>query len=181
MNIEYQSEKPRIHILLKSIKVYFKTILSNFVKRDLIHNSSLEQFLIDETVFDDVEKIYLGPKAALVLSEGNIPVHKINEVKKVCRNYYIELCKQISKRIDFGDKTLTALQILDPENLGESLIPLISIFPNLVLNNDIEELECQWRELLNNNIIPRSLDLEDYWSAVFKLKNGLNDSICLTN
>ena len=67
MNIEYQSEKPRIQILLKSIKGYFKIILSDFMIRDLINNSSLEQFVIDETVFDDGEQIYLGPKAALVM------------------------------------------------------------------------------------------------------------------
>ena len=134
--MDFQSEKPRIHILLKSMKGYYKTLLRNFVKRDLTNNNNLEQFVIEKEIFDDVEIILLCPKAAFLISEGNIPIHKINEIKKVCRNYYFDLCNQITKMINFGEKILTALEILDPANLGESLIPIITIFQKLVPKKD---------------------------------------------
>lgn len=45
------------------------------------------------------------------------------EIKKGFRTYYLELCKEIRRRIDFNDATLNAVNALNPKQLGESLMP----------------------------------------------------------
>lgn len=92
-----------------------------------------------------------------------------------CRQYYIELCNQIVKRIDFDDVTLIAMETINPNSLGRSLSPLMVLYPNIVGNLDIEEIDSEWRTLLCDSNKHKSNDLEDFWQSLFFAKNGLNE------
>lgn len=96
-------------------------------------------FLIDTKMLVEVDKIHLDPKAAILLKQGKVTDYEAKKIKHSCRKYYVEVCNQIRKRINFQDPTLNALQSIDPKKLSENLIPLIILFPN----NEIEELEAE--------------------------------------
>ena len=70
-------------------------------------------------------------------------------IKNDCLLYYIEKSRQIFKRISFNDIILKKLEIIDPRNLESSLTDLIKSFPNLLEGIDVEELDGEWKLLLN--------------------------------
>lgn len=180
LNIEFQSESPKIHILLPLIKSYFQSILQNFTKLDYMNdkNCNYTDFNNSEH-FKEINNIHLGAKAELFIEKSSFSSEEINEIKLNCRNYYIELCCQICKRINFNDQTLNALCALDPNNLSESLIQLISLFPNIAENEDVEEIEEEWKHVVlmhkNKNTASSDVELEDFWCNIFKMKNGLQE------
>lgn len=163
INIQFQSEKPNIHILLPTIKSYYRNILSNFIKRAHIDDDF--DFANDKTMlqrFLEVESIYLGPNSNQLIADETVTQAEAREIKKSCRNYYIELCIEIKKRFNFADFTLNAIQLLNPNSLGESVMPLIKTFPNLVNGNTENEIECEWRDLICQINLKKSDDFEGF-------------------
>lgn len=61
INVEFQSEKPRMHILIPTIKAYYKSIVSNFIQRDLLNDDKCytPDFINDSKIFLKVDQIYL--------------------------------------------------------------------------------------------------------------------------
>lgn len=124
-----------------------------------------------------VDDIYMGAAAIQILESGTVSQSDAREVKQRCRAYYIELCNQINQRINFEDPTLLAVQALNPKNLGETLIPLIRLFPNLVQECGTNVLECEWRELLTQDVQQGTLTLEGFWCKIFDMENGLDETM----
>lgn len=178
LNLEFQVESVRIHALLPMIKTYYNTILSNFIKREYILNKNVKEInFSDNKYFKEIKDVYVGGKAELFLVSENFSEMEKIELKECCKNYYKILCEQISSRINFEDKILNSIQGIDPSNLNESIVPLIAAMPNLVKQDDIEELDAEWRIMLNQGIVPKSLELEEYWTSIFQLKNALNEKL----
>lgn len=102
-------------------------------------------------------------------------------MQKNCLNYYLELCKQITNRFDFTDKVLTSVQLINPLNLGDNISPLIALFLHIVEDNEIEEMDIEWKNLLTLGKCAVSEenrdDLEKSWSSAFNLKNGLGNKM----
>lgn len=48
------------------------------------------------------------------------------------------------------------------------------MFPNLIQEELVNDLDDEWRALLHQSMISVDLKFEDYWSAIFNLKNALN-------
>ena len=162
INIEYQSEEPKIHVLLPTIKIYYKTILSNFIKREYIDSVDKIDFS-NSDFYLEMSEIYIGAKAGILLSKGTLKEEKIKEIKKVCCAYYAELCKQISSRIDFEDEVLVAVQSINPKNSVPSLAPLIKVCPHLIENDiQLQELDDEWRNFLHQDIVDKNLKLEEF-------------------
>lgn len=175
INIEYQSGKPKLHKLLPIIKAYYKNILSNFIQRKFLSDDTCftVDFISDVNVlkgFLKVDDIYMGAAAIQILESGTDSQNDAREVKQRCRAYYIELCYQINQRINFEDPTLLAVQALNPKKLGETLMPLIRLFPNLVPECGMNVLECEWRELLTQDVQQGTLTLEDFWCKIFDME-----------
>lgn len=78
------------------------------------------------------------------------------------------------KRFDFANETLIAIQHLDPQNLGDSLVPLFNLFPE-ICEGKIEEVEMEWRGMIRQKFIPKTLNLQDFWGNLFQLKNSLDE------
>lgn len=101
-------------------------------------------FVNEKNCLLEVDKVDLGGKAKILALQKGMSDSALREIKKSCRAYYIELCTQIKARVDFNDPILNAVQIIHPSSLGESLIPLIQMFPNLIVNFKAEDLEDEW-------------------------------------
>lgn len=119
--------------------------------------------------------MYLGPKAGMIISSGHITQVEAHELKKICRAFYIARFVNKSKVELISMTHAIALQSLSPSNLGDSLVPLILLFPNLVPESDIEDLEDEWRQFLNQSIVSSSLEFEHFWFKFFNLKNCLDE------
>lgn len=176
INIEFQAEAPKIHTLLQTVKMYYKTLLQNFVKPPFIDDLQLHKIdFSNENIFLKLNDIYIGAKAAIIINKKNISDSDVRAIKINCRDYYIELCKQVRSRINFDDEVLIAIQGIDPKNLAPSLVPLMMLFPNLVDETDSENLDEEWRLFLNQTCVSNELDFEDFYRCVFQSKNALNE------
>lgn len=67
LHIEFHCEKPRIHVLIPTLKGYYKNILSNSVQRKFLDNDDC--YSVDfvngtniSELFLKVDDIYLGPE-----------------------------------------------------------------------------------------------------------------------
>ena len=93
----------------------------------------------------------------------------------------VKLCEQIRHRFDMNEDSLLAkLNVLDPQisknpNFSPiSIIPLAAHFPQLVPEENLNELDDQWRSyrlssnqlLIEENVIPR------YWSKIGEVQDS---------
>lgn len=62
----------------------------------------------------NLNDVYIGAKAAIIINKKNISETDVRKIKINCRDYYIELCKQVRSRIKLDDKILVAIQVIDP-------------------------------------------------------------------
>ncbi|KAJ8932884.1 hypothetical protein NQ314_014365 [Rhamnusium bicolor] len=109
----------------------------------------------------------------------------LDRFKIKCLDFYIELSKQILNRFNFKDPVLKFLNNFDPvvatSGTCESVVPLASIFPQLV--KDLENLNTEWRDLSTNEEIIKHLkdstgkvcQFEKFWAFVFNMKNGMDE------
>lgn len=133
--------------------------------------------MTDHSLFLEVDHIYLGAHAETLIASDVMLKTEKREVKQSCRQYYIELCNQILKRIDFDDSTLLAMEIINPNNFGRTLTQLMKLYPNIVDTTNIEDINNEWRMLLCDTNIKKTDDLEAYWNTIFSIKNVLNENM----
>lgn len=184
LNIEFQSEKNKLHLLLKRTSSLYKNILRNFLAPDYlkINENSLKN--IDPKNpknFLPIEKIYFGTRVEL-FSYENINKTEVNNFRLKCLEFYIELSAQLKSRFDFEDPVLKFVQVFDPKEAISGHVSSIALeankyFPNLI--NDIEKLNSEWRILpdtphLKNYI---DLDFEKFWSIIFNLKDEMDEAM----
>lgn len=96
-------------------------------------------------------EIYLGTYVKQKLHNFKINQNKLDEFIENCTSFYVELCDQIFKRFDFDDITLKNLAMIDPQKImnkeASSLNELIQLFPNIVLEENIQKIDIEFREL----------------------------------
>ena len=138
----------------------FKSILNNFVKPEFHEKVILKQInFVDDKIYLEFDEIYICAKTRLFIDNNStiLTAENIKKIKSNCRKYYIEICEQILTRFNFEDAVLLALQSIDPQNLSQTIVPLIKLFPNLVEDKDIEECDEEWRTLIFQSAVPKTL------------------------
>lgn len=165
-NREMQSSEPKLFDLHNRMTVLYKTFLDFFIKREIVTNVPLHQIDVrNPHNYKNIENIYLGAKINAYILQNNISPAQLNILRVRCLDFYVEGATQIVKRFDFASDVLKAMHLLDPKIIfkgdEESLMPLVSHFPNLVSNDDLQSIDNEWRLLKNSN-----------------LKFDSNDSIC---
>ncbi|CAH1969775.1 unnamed protein product [Acanthoscelides obtectus] len=180
LNLEFQSEKPKICNIYPQMLSACKFLLSCFLKPDYLINKGLEyiQYHNPEN-FLSIDEIYWDPKAAAELTKHGLKETVRNNIKTKCLNFYIEAVDQLYKRFPFNSretKILQLLTILSPPNIKttESIALLAFLFPNLV--NDINTLDREFRHLKFSNF-DFSLDETEFWKEVRNAKRGDNSLI----
>ena len=94
-NTLLQSEDPVLHLLRDELHKLLKNILSGFVKMDVVRTCDPFTLPIDNPEFNvDDDQIYLGILATATLSEC-ADLQAVRTVKKACREFMVELVKQI--------------------------------------------------------------------------------------
>nr|CAI5823731.1 unnamed protein product [Callosobruchus analis] len=151
LNLEFQRETPKLYLLQDRLTTY-KTIMSNFIKIDLIDK------------FKD--NLHLA-NSEFLIKKSNLNDSELKPIRINCLNFYIELCFQIRNRFDFNDPIFKMLEMLNPNNVPigsiESIAECKIHFPNLV--SDVEQLNDEWRFLNKCGEIHKFKDLPlgEFW------------------
>lgn len=177
MNVEFQSESPKLPFLYNRIATIYKTMLRFYLKENYVNSVSIDKIQFENpNYFVPLENIYIGPKLSIEVVKDIFSTQEIEEFKKRCLRFYIECIRQINIRFPFTSdfiQSLKLLEFLDPSQIENfpSLGPLCNKFPNFV--KDINELDKEWR-LLKNSDIPKELNMIDFWRFVHDIKKGDN-------
>lgn len=181
LNIEFQSENPKVPILLNRMTVFYKTLLRSFVKQDLIETKDFSKInLNDPNVFKPLENIYFGAKLDAFINSNACRCSKedINNFKIRALDYYVELCKQIRKRFNFADKHLHFASNFAPcvAKSGSilSVANFINLYPNI--NIDIEAANLEWQMLPDLEECAENVsDLNSFWGKINSIRNGMGE------
>lgn len=111
----FQRENPSIHVLHREMERLVKVILDCFVKPEYI-----KDFEINEILYQDpdncvnLDEMYLGGGVAEKIETLNSEQRKSFSLK--CQEFYVELVRQILKRLDFKNEVIKECQRIDPQS-----------------------------------------------------------------
>nr|CAI5869730.1 unnamed protein product [Callosobruchus analis] len=184
LNLEFQSEKPKIHILFERIMTLYKTILKCFLKNNYVDRAKSINDINPLNVYEYLknEEIYLGQQAESVLTKYNLRKDDVRDILNNCLKFYVELCLQIRNRF----KNLSQyenFQLLNPNTVLErptSITILIQQFKHFVKDN-MEEIASECREIssLPNQIKIKLKELEfsAFWFELSSFKNSADQKV----
>lgn len=86
LNIEFQSEKPKIHLLYLRVSSLFKTILKNYLKNEYVNNSNNIFKINPQNPCENLpdNEIYLGLKTQTLLKKHNISKDRSRQFYNNC-------------------------------------------------------------------------------------------------
>ncbi|XP_058456718.1 uncharacterized protein LOC131434088 [Malaya genurostris] len=149
VNRIFQSVDSKFFEIYNETKTLLAVVLGNLCREDYVMRFYKEN--VDAADFENFikspEEIYVGVEANQV--EKSIEQYKKLIFKSICRDFYIELVKQILKRFDFTNPIIKTAASLNPQtfmelpNLNESMIQ----FPRFLEGIDKQELDNEFRRL----------------------------------
>lgn len=182
LNLEFQSEKTKIHLVQKRVKDLYRTLVRNFIKIEHLNKTPIKNINpSNPRSFIELDRIYFGAQVELMIND-NFDANDVRDFKLRCLDFYIELCTQIKNRFDFENPVMEYVSIFDPKTavsgeIGSIVNDTTTFFPNLV--TDIEKLDSEWRLLADMNHF-KHIELnsfEEFWKNIFKAENGTCDPL----
>lgn len=186
MNIEFQSEHFRLHVLYSIVSSEYQNLLSFFIKDKVIQNLKLSE--IDpnnQNHYESGNDVYLGCKTtAHLLSDSLINSDVTKRFKSDCLKFLAESCTQIKKRFDFNeDGVIAKLSVLNPKlaltknTLPTSIILLAVHFSSAVPEGKLNYLDDQWRSYctVNVELLPSTDKIPGYWFKLRDINDALNN------
>lgn len=187
MNVEFQSERPRIHQLMPRISNLYKQIVKGYMNSQYVNNTETHRINpSDPKNFVPLEDMYMGVHVQELINSDEVNEISKNDLYNFrlnCLHFYIELCSQIKDRFPFQNKLYMQLTWLDPRNIfsdnkAASIVPLMKHFPNIATENLLEDINTEWRLL---DELPRDrfceLDLEEFVTELNTYKNALGEKM----
>lgn len=177
LNRLMQSEAPQIHILYKEVTSTVKNILDCFIQPDVLNSAPIYDIdFKNPRNFLDLKDMYFG--AAIHSSSYN--PQALDNLKKYCLQFYLESIEQMFKRFPLKNSLFSKFDFISPSTVMKKKIRSIAdvciVFPNLISENDNQQLDSEWRELQNLNFTDFNLNDEDdvitFWKKVSKIKLG---------
>lgn len=168
LNLEFQSEIPKLYKLLPRASTLYRTLLRNFMKPEYI-STNLDKIQFNPSNYN-IDNIYCGANCQLLIETENTPKNDLNGFKVKCLAFYVELCKQISVRFSFNGPVLKHSNVLDPRvaisGFITSLAAIMKHFPTLV--PDVQKVDSEWRLLQECEDMKKlkNRSAEEFWSAV---------------
>lgn len=117
LNIELRSEQVRIPLILGKVSLLYKTILKNFVKRNIISSAPLDSVPINNPNVN-ANLDYEGKVDPFLKDEESVGIIEktvLHNFKLRCLDFCIELANQIKKRFKFYDLHLNFVSKFTPD------------------------------------------------------------------
>lgn len=157
LNIEFQSEQPKVFLLYSRMEETYRAILGCYMKSDYLQTTAVEKIQFrNPSNFVALEEVNLGARCNAILSkvdfkmaEGNLKTFRIN-----CLNMYVELAHELYQRFTFGSEHCQFLKYTNfivPQNIQtiQSIAPAGSIVEK-ILDLDLNALDREWLSLKSN-------------------------------
>ena len=174
-----QAEEPKIYNLCSRVSSVLSTIFDCYLKPCYLKSTHVSKVNVNNpSNFLPLEEIYLGGKVAISLQMNHdISKDQLHYFRLRCLDFYIEGALQILRRVNILDPVLTNLNALDPQSILEkslpSIAPLASHFPNLVPQENVIDLDREWRLLRNTSLkLDNDKSAWSFWKAVKEMKKG---------
>ncbi|XP_065576392.1 uncharacterized protein LOC136037597 [Artemia franciscana] len=198
LNIEFQSSKTRIHRLLQSSRVTYLALLRCFVTKEAIAiaEDPFRVKLIPPN-FLKLEELKLGPNTLNYIttssSAGQLNRQLVQTIHTSCFSFLVEMCLQVSTRIDYKDETLVNLRCIDPtvavSGKVDTIVPLMIRFPNLLGDSKGESdtlrdrPKVQWTKLSDSKEdLPKFEPSDDpgiFWKQLSNVKDCISRPVYL--
>lgn len=178
LNLEFQSEDLKLHVLQSRISTLVRTLIRNYVKKEHLLDDLDKTNFSNPRVFLKLEEIYYGAEVEQFILKTEINRNDLLGFRTKCLNFYIELVKQIQNRFTFSDDVFECAKILDPKvvysDKVNSVVKHANLFPVLV--EELETLNTEWRMLQDNMDMRKYIDESPtaFWNKVFKMRNDLD-------
>ncbi|CAH1111420.1 unnamed protein product [Psylliodes chrysocephalus] len=183
LNLEMQSESTKIHTLHGKIKNVLRSLLDCCIKKEYLEKPPIEDIQYkNPRFFLPIEEMYLGAYVvgSVTNKTHNLNAEELQNFRTRCLDFLIESYAQIYKRFNAKStsmKILKDLSIISPEQViskkHNTIASLGMHFPNLVLANQLNELDREWRQLRNIDINDlKNLNISEFWSKISEMKCG---------
>ena len=186
LNIEFQSEHFRLHVLHAMVSTEYKSILSCFIKDEILQSRKLSQIdPQDVRNQKNTNDVYLGGQAfAHLICNPFQDESGTKRFKTDCLKFLIELSNQIRQKLPLDENGLIAkMNVLNPKvdqdlyQSPESIVPLAAHFPHVVPQNMLNELDDQWKAF---RVSAKDLGIPadcvpEYWHHLGSIKDGLDN------
>jgi hypothetical protein len=188
LNLEFQSEKPKVHYLYSRIESAYRTILDCYLEPKYLKSKDVSEIQYRNPAnFINIEKMYLGAKCHSSIMDNSksgtpFPTEDLDRFRVHCLNFYVECAKQMFTRFPFNSsymQSLKTLQFLDPSKKEEiqSISHTVSAFESISDINAVE-LDREWRVLRNTDIVMgEDKSTLSYWRKVQNCKKGNNEDM----
>lgn len=181
INLEMQSEQPRMHIFLPRLKYLFNTISRNFISKNILDSTPISSINLQNYNLPDKE-LYCGAEVELYcqnISDQTI----IKAFKFNVRNFYIKFCESLRSKIDFDNEVLQLLTKFSPEHvLSGTTNSILNLLLNMFPDSELEKAEIintEYRALSDYEDLKKlkNLNICDFWNEVGQIKNELGAHI----
>lgn len=162
------------------MKTLFKTILYNFIKRDILRNSEIHLIdFRDKNNFLEFDQIYLGIYVKNLILNPKLSKSEIHNIINNCANFYIEMLTQIRKRFDF-EINFKSLSSINPNIIMNkrinTIFDILKEFPNFIDENDKQALDSEYRALqfleFEHIFEKTEVSLCNFWQTISEIKQG---------
>lgn len=105
-----------------------------------------------------------------------ITVHEFKDVKQRCKEFIMEICKQIQMRLPTNMKSLESCKLMSPKNATSQMKSDIT---NLAKScktvcNDVDSVVQEW-DALHQTTWKSTQNTEEFWVEVHGFKNAVGD------
>jgi hypothetical protein len=182
LNLEFQSETPKVTLLLERVTNLYKIILRSFIKKTVLdkYKNNVELINVnDPSIFLELNVMYFGAHLELFLSDNQINSSELQSFKRRSLDFYVELCKQIRSRFDFKNETLQFASLFEPSAVVSRNVISIAQAANIFfdLKVDLEQLNIEWHLAGEIGTPFEVLNVDNFWGSLFKQKNSLDEPL----
>nr|CAI5857821.1 unnamed protein product [Callosobruchus analis] len=111
LNVEFQSESPKIDTLQERMATTYETIIQCYMKLDYVNNTDVSAIQYrNQDHFRPLEDVYRGPKVAIAFEKNVLDNKQNHNVLLKCLGSYVENANQIYKRFPFSMPVIKALK-----------------------------------------------------------------------
>ncbi|CAG5090686.1 Similar to ZNF862: Zinc finger protein 862 (Homo sapiens) [Cotesia congregata] len=191
LNKLFQSEKPLITVVHKTMSSTYVELLKNFMVANYVNKTPLSEINpADESKYVNILNVYTGVNSIDFFNKPEYSKSLLKEVKieflTNCRSFLVKGCLAIQKRYDFDNILLKNLFIINPaeamaqstRNKIPSLLPLMKQLPRLVTKECYQSIDNEWRQLPSFTL-PEDIKVTDpvdsFWHKLkkFEDKDGI--------
>lgn len=158
---------------INALLLTYLTILIPPAQLEKADKNSLSEYNFEKYIMDSS---YMNFGYAFNEKSEGIREHELKDVKQRYKEFLIEICKQIQRRLPNNMKTLENCKLMSPKNATSQMKPDITTLAKSfkTVCNDVDSVVQEWNAL--HRTTWKSIQhTEEFWVEVYNFKNAVGD------